>query len=142
MDAALNILTYKDRTVTELRKKLIEKGYEASEIDGVIEKLIEYHYLDDERYALCYASERSSSRGARVIRMELKDKGVDESLIALAMDETGDHELDTAVRLLSGRYRDADLNDEKVRRRVYGFLARRGFSYDTISKALSYSNIC
>lgn len=137
MDAALNIITYKDRTGYELEKKLKEKGYTEDEIAAVTEKLAEYRYIDDERYALRYAKDRSLNRGTRVIRMELKNKGVDDVFIARAMDELDTDEVDTVLSLLNRRYPEADLSDEKTRNRIYGFLLRRGFSYETISKALS-----
>lgn len=137
MDAALNIITYKDRTVAELKKKLTEKGYGLSEIEDVIARLSEYSYVDDQRYAIHFAKGRSESRGARVIRMELKNKGVSDSLIALAMEELDVDESETVEKLLRRRYGNEDLRDEKTRNRAYGFLMRRGFSYDTISRAIS-----
>ena len=137
MDAALNIITYKDRTVAELKKKLTEKGYGLSEIEDVIAKLAEYNYVDDQRYAIHFAKGRSESRGARVIRMELKNKGVSDSLIALAMEELDVDESETVEKLLRRRYGNENLRDEKIRSRAYGFLLRRGFSYDTISRAIS-----
>ena len=137
MDAALNIITYKDRTVAELKKKLTEKGYGLSEIEDVIAKLAEYNYVDDQRYAIHFAKGRSESRGARVIRMELKNKGVSDSLISLAMEELDVDESETVEKLLRRRYGNEDLRDEKTRNRAYGFLMRRGFSYDTISRAIS-----
>ena len=137
MDAALNIITYKDRTTAELRKKLADKGYESSEIDEVIAKLAEYNYVDDQRYAMRFAKERSESRGVRVIRMELKNKGVSDSSIALAMEELDTDECETVEKLLRRRYGNEDLRDEKIRNRAYGYLQRRGFSYDTISKGIA-----
>ena len=53
-DVAANYIAFKDRTENEVYNKLKEKGYCSQEIDDAIQKLLEYGYVNDERYALSY----------------------------------------------------------------------------------------
>ena len=134
-EAALNLISYKDRTVYELVKRLREKEYDEDEIKEAMEKLIYYGYADDRRYAESYIRYRSSSKGNRRIAMELSQKGVDRAVVSELLSEYERDESEDVLSILESRYAASDLTDEKTRRRVFGFFARRGFSNESINKA-------
>ena len=82
MEAASAYLANRMRTVHELRKHLKEKEYDTSEIDETVDELIALHYLDDNLYAeRYYEYNREKKRGIKRAAAELKERGVDETII-------------------------------------------------------------
>ncbi len=72
-DRAVNLLTYKPRSVNELRMRLLEKDWTTPEIvDAVLDKLKEYNYLDDEQFAKSFAA--SQIRQKPIGKRDLKQK--------------------------------------------------------------------
>ncbi|MBI3158945.1 MAG: RecX family transcriptional regulator [Chloroflexi bacterium] len=129
----LNFLSHRPRTEQEVRQTLSKKEVPESVQAEVIDRLRRNGLLDDARFAGLWVENRSEfrPRGGRALRLELRQKGVPEPAIEQAL-----HGLDEqALALQAGlkqarRYR--GLAFEDFRKRLYGFLARRGFDYDTI----------
>ncbi len=131
-DRALNFLSYRPRSVAEVRRRLTEKEYAPSTIDEVIARLSRAGLLDDKAFARYWLENRDTHkpRGNRALRYELRQKGVADSVIA---DLLADYdESDAAYRAALPRMRKlARRNDlDIVRSRLVSFLNRRGFSYD------------
>ncbi len=136
--AALRLLTRCDRSETELRQKLEQRGYSSSAIDTAISKCREYNYLDDRRYAAERArSMMRSGRGVGPrIMLELRRRGIDETTARQAV-EAAESELFTDQvlhDLLSRRFPTFDYAtaDDRERRRLIGFFQRRGFTLEQI----------
>ena len=88
MEAASAYLTNRMRTIHELRKHLKEKEYDAAEIDETIDELISLHYLDDALYAeRYYEYSREKKGGIKRAAAELKERGVDETIIKNAGED-------------------------------------------------------
>ena len=136
-DTALYLLGFKDRTEKELSDKLRDKGYDEEEIEAAIAKCTEYGYINDCRFAAVYARNRMMQKGDRLIRMELSRKGVSDEVSGSAIDDLSRDESEAGFELLNRRYRGQDLSDDSVRRKAFGFLMRRGFSYDSIRQGMS-----
>ena len=140
-EAALRLIAYRDRTVHELRTRLAEKGYPAASVKTAVERLKRIGYLDDRTYCERVITEIISSRpsGHRWITARLRLKGVHPQVIREALEraypEGAAEELAyQAAAQRARRYR----NDEPAaqRRKLAGFLSRRGFDYDDVQKAL------
>lgn len=141
-DRAVNLLTYKARSVKELRERLLEKDWTNEAIvDEVIEKLKSYNYLNDETFAknLAASKLRQKPMGKRLLQQKLSMKKLDketvESAMEKAFDETPEDELiDRAIakRLrLKGKPKDRD-----EAKKFYDYLLRQGFSYDLVSNKM------
>ena len=136
-DLALYYISFKDRTKREVIIKLKEKGYDDIEINSAIEKLSEYRYLDDKRYAEKYYNSMSSRKGKRLIRAELLKKGISKEEIESACDNCELEEEETINHIISKKYSPEELADEKAFRRAYGYFLRRGFESNLIIQFLS-----
>jgi len=119
---------------------LRRKGVTPAEFDPVLDRLTEVGLIDDLQYARVYLEHRAAGRprGARLLRMELQAKGVPGPLIDQAMAERlEDHDpLDDAVKALRPKlaiWSRLPVADRK--RKVWEFLARRGFAGDVIERA-------
>lgn len=135
---ALHFISYRPRSEMEVRKKLIEKGTEEEVVDTVLSRLRAAQLVGDENFARVWVENRVTfrPRSHRMLRYELKQKGVEEETIQLALTEAeNDPELAYQAGLKYAR-RLAGLDWELFRKRLGGFLGRRGFSYGTIAPVL------
>lgn len=137
-DTALHYIGYKMRTVEEVRKKLQEKEFTPDVIDAVLAFLEKFKYTDDLVYAQKYIKERLRLRpkSGYLLKMELRQRGVAERICTLALDEIQPDEAGDAYGWLRKKTKgEPVVLDEKKRRQLYGFLGRKGYSYDIIKEA-------
>lgn len=140
--AALRLLTRCDRSEAELRERLERFGFSASAIDQTLARCREYNYLDDQRYALerTRAMLRSGRGIGRKILLDLRRRGIALEVAEQALT-TASEEFDSIQLLqdlLERRFPDFNFAgaDQRERRRVVGFLQRRGFSLEQIFTVL------
>lgn len=138
-DCALRYLSYRARTVMEVKGKLTEKGFNTEVIYAVIAFLKEYKFVDDNAFARMWIRNRTTLKpaGRRRIINELFQKGIDKDTIDCNISEL----LPEKEEQLA-----ADLVEKKLRRTAFsykkleGFLARRGFNPEIIRKVLTRFN--
>lgn len=135
MGRAFNILGYRARSEAELRERLGRYGYLEETVSGVIARLEELGYLDDEEFARLKAREKARKYGPRRVSAELRQGGIDEELArsVVAEEFAGRSELwearSAAARRYNGRSSSSSSSGSDAEaRRVYGFLVRRGYS--------------
>jgi regulatory protein len=143
-DRALTLLEYRSRSVDELRRRLIQKGSPKVEVEEVLVRLVEQKLLDDSVFALQFARSRITGAGASKLRIlqELRRKGVASDVAERALEELGEQEgIDAGAsihRVAEKKWKTlGKLDDFTRRRRLYGFLARRGFNPDEIRAAMA-----
>lgn len=141
IDASWRILEYRQRSVRELKDKLVQKGFSEPAIKAVIARLLELGYINDEQFAAQrFLSLQKSGKGPDIIRADLKKKGIDSSTIAKVMEENklnSDDEVEQVKYLARRKLKQLkDLPPAIAYRRIGGFLARRGYSVDTIRHVL------
>lgn len=141
-EAALRLLTHRPRSAAELRRRLLVRQYPPETVDACLADLERARLIDDNRFAETLARERLRSKpvGKLRLRTELRAKGVDESVARRAIEEAfeaepGD-ESDLARRAAGKFRRRAGAEAAAERRRLYGFLARRGFPPDAIASVV------
>ncbi len=128
MTRALNLLGYRARSEGELRERLGGYGYAPETVEAVIGRLGELAYLDDEEFARQRAQEKARKYGPRRVSADLMKSGIGRELASRAVAEEfeGRSELADARSAAARRYNGE--GSEAEARRVYGFLARRGYS--------------
>jgi regulatory protein len=132
---ALHLLGFRPRSEAEVRHYLRGKAYSDEVIDTVVQRLQQEEYLDDRSFSEFWVENREQfrPRSARALRYELRQKGVDRSVIdaaVAAVDE--DAAAWAAVEPKLARWQELDQTD--VDRKISGFLARRGFSYEIVRR--------
>lgn len=140
--AALRLLTGQDYTCAALRRKLQIKRFSTEEAQQAVDRLILEGYLQDQRYAERFvAAVRQNGRyvGYR-LRQELRRRGVSADLVDQVLQDTPDDgdDLIRARELIERRYAgfNPQMADDRQRRRVAGFLQRRGYGSDLIRQLL------
>jgi regulatory protein len=135
---AAKLLAAKPYSIAELRERLAERCSSKDIVETVIERLREYGYLDDARYALGYASlkVKQSPIGRRRLKQNLTMKQVDRSLADTVLDqvyaETSEEELiDQAIeKRLRIRGRPKTRAEAKS---LFDYLLRQGFRFELVS---------
>jgi regulatory protein len=142
-DRALDVLEARARSVVELRRTLIRKGEPAVDVDAAIERLSANGLLDDANYArqLVRSKALTAGQSRRRIGQELAKRGVARNVADAAIADVFEHEaVDEAAaieRVAMKKLRTlAKLDAEVQRRRLYAFLARRGYGHDEIQRVM------
>lgn len=131
---AMYLLQKMDRTQRELERKLQESGYPPIAVQRALDYVESFHYIDDKRYATMYVQSQKTKKGKARIKMELMRKGVSPEVIAEVLEEI-EYETNTkeTIRsLIEKKCYNPTQMDEKEKRKLYGFLLRRGFSSSDI----------
>ncbi|MBQ8304933.1 MAG: regulatory protein RecX [Blautia sp.] len=138
---ALSLLEHKDRTERELRERLLRAGYGEEETEDAVAYAASYGYINDERYASNYIFGHMHGRSRGRILTELQQKGISREMAMAAWEETvGDEDTNEQQLLLDAilrKYPSGSELDHKKMRSLYGYLLRRGFSYEDIRSAIS-----
>lgn len=132
-DKVLKLLSYRPQSVFEVRQKLKTK-FTPETIAETIARLKKEGWLDDQKFAEHWVKERSQTRLRSIIHLkaELIQKGIAENIIReiLSQPELADQELETAAKLV------VKFKHSKTPEKLRAYLARKGFRYGVIRKAL------
>lgn len=135
--AGLRLLSYRDHSEREMINKLLQKGHKREYAESAAEKLKEYGYINDERYAQSFAENLAERKGMSIrgIKTELLRKGISKEI---ADNVTENLDIDPILRiidLLTTKYR-RNLSDEKGIRKTVAALQRLGYRWSDINSAL------
>ncbi|MEM7128741.1 MAG: RecX family transcriptional regulator [Chloroflexota bacterium] len=131
--AALRYLGYRQRSCREIERYLADKEYPGEVIEATIHRLYEYSYVDDEAFARAFVADRERFRpkGERALRQELRHKGIDDEIITSVLTEL-DEDASAWAAVEPKMERWLMLDEEVFKKKITGFLGRRGFSYEII----------
>lgn len=134
------LLAAKQRSVEELRERLLEgRGATKANVEAVIERLREYGYLDDARYAQSYASLRVQQRpiGRQRLQRDLWLKKIDKKTADAALDEvfavTPEAEMIDRAIEKRVRLRGKPKNRAEARK-LFDHLLRQGFAFELVGE--------
>ncbi len=148
--AAIRYLSFRTRSEKEMRDYLARKINDSRLTinEGVVEKIVQSlkrdKFLNDEEFVRMWIRERTliKPKAIRVIKMELKQKGISDEIIDSVM--TNDeglmiNDLDLALKLAEKKLRTIHDQSEKfkVKEKLGRYLAGKGFDWDTIKAALA-----
>jgi len=137
-DRAVNLLTYKQRSIKELRERLLEKDWTNGEIvEEVIKKLESYGYLNDAQFAKSFAASKIRQKpvGKRVLQQKLAERKLDKETVSEAIEKAFEETPETEIidRAIEKRLRLKGKPTEREDvKKFYDFLLRQGFSYDLV----------
>lgn len=137
---AINFVTMRARSEKEIKLWFKRKKIDTNTETEIFNRLKSINLVDDKKFAAWWVEQRLTFRpkSRRALRMELKQKGVSEEIIDEALkDPDLTSEKETAKDLLSKNTKKFARYPEKERKKkMIGFLGRRGFSWEIIKKAI------
>lgn len=134
LDKAMGFISNSIKTAKNVREYLIKKGYTDVVADYAVNKLSEYKYIDDKEYARAYVANYSKVKGAKLIRLELRAKGISDEDMAEALESIADEK--EAARAVADKYLRNKERDFKNIQKAYKYLLSKGFSYETAKDAV------
>jgi regulatory protein len=154
-EAALSLLSHRARARRELDRRLRNKGFPRGVVRDCLDDLESRGFLDDAEFARSFVRGRLRvrPRGRNGLHAELRRLGVDDAVAREAVDSVFEQEGATDDSLAveaarawlkrQGRGVQAalaapsfDPERRKARRRLHGYLARRGFGAEAARAAM------
>ena len=137
MEAAVHYLSYRPRSESEVRQRLRRRSFDNKTVEEVIAKLKNRTLIDDVAFSEYWRNNRLSfsPRSARLINLELRQKGVAAETANEAVGDLNDQNSVYEAGIRRARRLTA-LDYEDFRSRLYDYLVRRGFSYEKIKHAV------
>lgn len=140
---ALKYLARRPRSEKEVVENLQKKKATEKEIAEILQRLYEHTFLDDTAFAKWWIEQRTrfNTKGKRAIEIELKNKGISseilEELRSKYQELRGKTEKELGIELIERRVKKYQgMTRDEIYRKVGGFLARRGFDFDTIKACI------
>ncbi len=132
-ERALKFLAPRPRSEAEVRRRLTLHKLAPAMIDLVVARLQRAGLLDDQAFANFWVENRNTfrPRSTRVLRGELRQKGLSDEAVRAALTSTNDGEAAYTLGL-KRVHRYAAAPRDEFRRKLGDFLARRGFNFDII----------
>ena len=133
---AMSLLKYMDRTEWQLRDKLAAKGFSEEAVEGAVDYVKSFHYLDDYRYAVHFVELHYEQRSRQRMRQDLYQRHVPEEYIDLALEsicENDDLALQEALRKITKGETEYSYEEKQ---KIAGKLYRKGFRLGDIKRVL------
>lgn len=154
--AALGYIGRRSHSRKELEKKMLDRGHEPDVIGEALDRMEDLGLQDDGEYAAIFARSkwRQSKWSPRRIQMELKRRGVEDGMIDAALESVfgvekdiqmhvdGAENIQEAMELIEAAkrqyqsYGSANISKDAKKRRLIGWLQRRGFTWDTVRSVI------
>ena len=133
---AFAVLTRKEYSKAELIEKLALYADNRDEVLNLVDELSKENYQSDQRVAeIMLSSQKRKGKGPNQIKMKLKNKKIDASLIADELKETD--WIQQAYELKVKKYGTEVSKDPKIKAKQIRFLMYRGFEMDAIIKVIN-----
>ncbi len=135
VDKCYDLLSRRDHSVKELKTKLL-RTVDEENASKAIEKMIDYGYLDDEKYAknlVKYLSETKRMSKSH-IKQEMYKRGIPNDIIVYTLEDFEIDNVSAVVDLVFTKYRNK-LDAQDGNKKVVSALMRKGFSYSDIKEA-------
>lgn len=139
-EKAIFLIEKKMNTKKELKDKLLKRGFSEDCIKSTINKLEEYHYIDDDLYAKLFI-EQNPNLSKKMISNKLMQKGINKEIIEknlLCIDNETEYE--NCMALAKKFLKTSKIENFNDKQKFMAKLVRRGFSFDIIKKVMSNLN--
>lgn len=131
-EIVLRQLAMMDRTRHQLMRALTTRNVPEGIAEQTVDRYEELGLVNDQAYAQRFVVSRMAAKPSsrRGLAADLSKKGIGRELIEEALEQVGDDDEDrAALEIAQSKARTTSGLDRQVRyRRIYGALARRGFS--------------
>ena len=134
-DKAANYLSRGMKTRKQMRDYLLGKGFCDETVNYVIDKLLDYKYINDEYYAQVYVEQNVATKGERRLKQELMQKGILSAIAEKYCATEPDVTTDNAERL-ADKYMRNKPRDLKTLSKLQRYLISRGYDFDVVNAVI------
>ena len=145
-NSALNLLSFRMRSLSELKRRLLKKGYDIQDIEPLLEEFDAKNILNDSEFALAFSRDKIRSRGIgpSILRVELSNHHLSQNLVENTINRMyTEFPIDTLLgnHLKKKKILRNSQLQEREKNRIVNFLKRKGFSWDDISRVFDEKQI-
>lgn len=132
---ALDFLSRRMRSEWELRDYLRRKDYDSPTVDIILNKLSEYNYIDDKKFAAAWVENRRLLKptSLRRLRQELTQKHVSREIVNEVLAEDLGDEQGSLKQMIEKKQAKSRYKDQQ---KLIAYLLRQGFNYSDIKQVL------
>ena len=134
-ERALRLLARREHSRAELIRKLEQAGFDASDIQPLLDEFEQKNWLSDRRFAESYVADHRARAGSVKLAYDLRQRGVSDSTIEAVLSDNRDSEIDRAREIWKKKFGTAP-SDMTEKARQMRFLQSRGFTPDIIRRAI------
>ncbi|MGN0961595.1 MAG: RecX family transcriptional regulator [Christensenellales bacterium] len=124
------------KTTKQIKEYLTKKEYSPQTIDYVINKMLEYKYLDDRAYSKAFISTYSNKYGKIKLISALKSKGVSDEIIDDVFSSQ-DLKMENSIDTTANKYLKNKIRTEETYLKLSRFLYSRGYEFDDIKNCIN-----
>ena len=133
---ALEYLAKREYSYAELGQKLKVYAEESDDVSALLEDFKKRGWLSDARFTEQLVHARKAKFGSARVANELREKGVDDSLIASAVEAIKHNEFENALLVWQKKFKAPPSSRDEWAKQAR-FLQSRGFGFDLIKKILN-----
>lgn len=131
------LLRYGSKSRTSMRRALLKKGFEAEAVDEAVDRMEDWGYLNDARYAESLIRQRkiNNVKGKDWLRRTLSQEQIE---VPADFDSLySDEEEDALILRLLEKWSGGKAISDRERQKYFGRLLRRGFQREAIFNGLA-----
>lgn len=133
---------YQERSHREVKEKLYSFGLCKKDVDGLMSRMIEENYLNEERFAILYAGSkfRMNQWGKVKIKYALRQKQVGDYCIKKALNQISDGDYEKTLQKLFEQKLKALKGEKNLfskKRKVQDYLLQKGYETEQVSKIIA-----
>ena len=129
----MDLLARREHGVTELSRKLVNKGFDPEQVEQVVQDLLNDRLVSDHRFCESMIHSRfNRGHGPIKVRYELRSKGIEDQIIDDVLNELAPDWQQALVNLIKKKYAGSLSGTPAERAKKVRFLSSRGFSQDMI----------
>ncbi|WP_297637709.1 recombination regulator RecX [uncultured Clostridium sp.] len=140
-EKAIKIIERSYKTEKEMRTRLKEKEFDEEQIDYAIDFLLEYNFINDEKYTKMYVKDKLLSQGKNKIKYALLRKGVNANIIEEALAECdNDEEFERGLVLCEKKYNllvGKEKDKYKLKDKLFRYLVGRGYDFSITKEIIN-----
>ncbi len=131
-ESIINLLSFRLRSRIEVERRYLSKGYNAKEINSVLNHLESKGYINDEKFAKMYASYLIKSKllGKRLVLYKFKIHQIEMDTLVPIIDELYKKYTPSSLIKIIIKRKFPELSyDAESKKRIHSYLKRKGFSW-------------
>jgi regulatory protein len=134
-ERAMRLLARREHSRAELVRKLGQSGFDACDIQLLLDEFEEKKWLSDRRFAESYVADHRTRAGAVKLAFDLRQRGVADNIIEAVLSDNRDSELERAQAVWQKKFGSAPA-DMTEKARQMRFLQSRGFGTEVIRRVI------
>ncbi|EKN71686.1 recombination regulator RecX [Neobacillus bataviensis LMG 21833] len=142
---AVNYLARRMRAEKEIRDYLVKKEIDEPIIKEVLHRLTAQKYINDEEFALAFVRTQANTtdKGPNVIKMDLKEKGMKETILLRALEEFPlEQQIEKATKISEKFFQKNTKESIKIlKQKLENVLLRKGYSFEVITIAVNETEL-